>query len=676
MLIKWIMEFLPESEWKAFSNEIPETALDDRKGVVTKDDYLAKQTEKYRKLFKAAVAKGSEYHSHHFVDFKNSPMPEASYKEWLDYIAAEDHYQYWIVKREYGQVVSVAIFPLDGWSGEVPDRPYTKEEKKPVTDEIKFALRQKPDKDGWYTIRFSEQMRKDYLRGVLKEEGYFYKGWGDVFAATKDLKFAPLSDREKVYSKSVTTDHIDLATNSRKGKAVIYRYGNKYFQEVDGVSWSGEVRNGKIQGYGDGYLHEGDRIYTFTGMFKDGKPEGSCIFRSMPETAAIYWSVDTLLSVRVTFQPFREGFARVEVSGWKNYKDKNTRSEMRELAYVSPDFGHYINFYSLFNNVRDYEVLNDFQNGECAVRIRHGVRSGLVTSAHSWVDYAVNGEGKIRFTDKQFAEVEDFMMRLTHEDWDYLTEHLTYTNKEANKDYAEFKAWTTEVLKVGNLQDVWAKHPLEYDRYLTMKDLLALSDALSTTGWIDRDYVDRSISLSPHENWSPYDFVDPGLMAKKELAAKEAVEALRQSTVYSPKNKESLLDGYLAQMAEKKKQYADDVNQFVKSFYSNKSQIASSLDSQGVIDFDRCKEPGGELKVVGLLFVDYYCLDKHGEIWFKNSSDLVKYTAYYKASDHSFSHYGVTYDSFSGIQGLQREYKDYKDLIKDCVEVYMKKYYK
>lgn len=82
---------------------------------------------------------------------------------------------------------------------------------------------------------------------------------------------------------------ISFSDMNKQGAGVLYadmthrrdRIGNrmkKTFYQFPQINWSGEIRNGSIDGEGEGYVYKDGILYFVKGKFNSGKPEGSCAF--------------------------------------------------------------------------------------------------------------------------------------------------------------------------------------------------------------------------------------------------------------------------------------------------------------------------------------------------------------------------------------------------------------
>lgn len=125
-------------------------------------------------------------------------------------------------------------------------------------------------------------IKKGYILG-----GYTKKSiarFGDVAESVKTLEFLPISEYPAYIFENLSGGYAlgfnDLHNN---GAGYLFRpniTANFYFQRVDGIKWSGEIRNSMLHGQGIGFaqLNDGNMVY-FSGKFDEGVPQEKVTFK-------------------------------------------------------------------------------------------------------------------------------------------------------------------------------------------------------------------------------------------------------------------------------------------------------------------------------------------------------------------------------------------------------------
>ena len=694
------VEFLPKSELQAYNNEVKASSGSGSKSTSVpnaKTEYLEENTASLLALCKKALKKDKEYYSHHVVDIKQGIIASSS-KELLDYLAKKENYYISFVEKndDGSKVMSLTFFPLSGWGDkQIPQRPLSKREKEPIISALKAGLAKSPDKNGFYTARFSRTeisyLREEekpvyynlrYLNRVLSEEGYFIAM--DIDRAGKDasaseIKFASKSDYERILLGMLSHNKGMYPINSQHVSLLFYNRNSGKFEELDDIIWAGNVANGKAEGEGKGMKIDNGYVYYVSGKFRNGKMDGSGRFEYMPLSTAMGRDKDTLYSVGIKMSRFSENMSKLELNGrgsdpaWE--RNNWGAKQFKETLYINSDYQPQ---FIMPSNREVRYVQDSFQNG--SIIIRHSPNENLDTSG-KWAEYTINDKGVYSFTEAFGNRLLDAYDDIMHY-WPQMQKLFEqgfpspyeYAFMPGSNLYSCLDYWEdlNKSCKFDDPGNYIRKNRSDYFNFLAFQKLIRLYDIRFSTfhssDWnfdsklssakqkFERsDYKKRNLSFNPDR------YINSGWMSSRVAEAQELIAGISNNTGFNPKDKERILSDIAQAIQDLETEYNDKAFKALSSFYASTGGINLQSELSGeAIDLGSSTAPSGKL-VHPSSSSSYNTFNDSGEIRFKTTLMPVKYNIMYNSSGE-LEYYYITFPGhFNELQSKQ--FKSYGEMI-------------
>lgn len=233
--------------------------------------------------------------------------------------------------------------------------------------------RGKPHK-GYFTLINAENKIIDVykLQQYCKAHNYLYnddykkksiKVFGSGAETVAEFYFLPRD--LYIFYVFEWTDRQGVLVSSLKQKGSVYFYvpGDKSFIILNDALWSGNVVNGKIDGYGSGIFKKDDKnYYYFTGKYKEGIPQGKVTHRIVNIDAGM-WGYTKEESRKMGKNGHGIDFYDIEIGNWNEGVATFRAPGNNKYGLVSVE-GKYL---GITLQPTYPEFLSSFQDGKIAV---------------------------------------------------------------------------------------------------------------------------------------------------------------------------------------------------------------------------------------------------------------------------------------------------------------------
>lgn len=190
---------------------------------------------------------------------------------------------------------------------------------------------------------------------------YFNQGFARAQELTKKKLSFSVLDNLRGYVAISKNDRVnkDLIGTDFKSKGNAYLFEDEIFIPFENVIWTGEVKNGMIDGKGDGFIVRKNKsneneYRSFSGEFNKGFPKGKVIYaRGLPEVKTGWFASYFQVSKEIVevgdicdgLAKYRKVNQRNPLYGYIDYKGnivispsyKNAKDFSNGIAYVTPE---------------------------------------------------------------------------------------------------------------------------------------------------------------------------------------------------------------------------------------------------------------------------------------------------------------------------------------------------
>lgn len=494
---------------------------------------------------------------------------------------------------------------------------------------------------------------------------------------------------------------------------------------LDGVTWSGNVKGGRISG--DGYgakFIDSETVFVVRGTFTNGKVSGRAYYRFGPT-------------------PEKDGIFRI--AGGK-YKDLNANKKTLSTNYVLVDAGEYAGLFKsgddvfkleranyLWDNYKNKsflqykagdkyvegaywcyadadlkpivkfpietrtEELQPFKNGKAVIRnCNVHPRDHQTIDDLEWVDYYVYRDGKITFSDSE----KNLILQL----FDNAMSNWGQMQKEFNVSFSNPANYSLLYETYGPKQD-WERHLwncilddanlfLRTNRanakyYTAYSNLLQLyeiyhSKTLHPEEWnmnskisVAMDsYTDRSYSDRKGREEQFFKYLKEDWMTRRKNTAVSLVDRLKKDREFNVPDKEVKLNAIIKGIEDLEYDYNVAAREAYWKLCDKMCYTDKEAELQGdIFDMKLSKNPSDLERHQDIFLSWYYTYSEDGEIRFIGKNDYVQYNAIYDEVGDKIKlrNYIINYNTLdSSLNGVYFSFKEMQNAI---IKAWAKRYH-
>ena len=494
--------------------------------------------------------------------------------------------------------------------------------------------------------------------------------------------------------------------------------------QLDSISWTGEIRHGKIHGTGVGAkMVDVENAFVVSGTFNEGKLAGEGYYRQteIPDDGAIrlaggyYRDLNAKKRTLATNYVLQEAgqYGKVTKSGdgisrmeRANYLwDKNKRKSYLQYKagdkYVEGAYWYYVDEnlkpIAKFPIETRTEEIQPFKHGKAVVRnCNVHPRDHQTVEDLDWVEYYVYRDGRITFSDSEKERIlQLFDTAMT--DWGTMMDefnaafsnpaktnllygpsgygqnwerHLSNCVLDGAMDFLRTKRANadcyipyTYLLKLYEIYHSKTVFPGEWNMTSKMDDAMA-------------SYNDHSYSYRKGNEERFIKYLKADWMTDRLNKAVSLADRLMKDSGFNVPEKSKKLDAILKGIRQLEQDYASMALEARWNLLAKMSGSDQSSELKGeMFDKERSVSPSVLKRKQDILLGWYYQYENDGTIRFIGTDDFVNYNATYDeiGSDIKLSYYTIKYNTLSS--SLDRTYSTKEAMLNAIVAAWSERYH-